>query len=276
MSVVDDVGGGDGSETIVESLRAMTCEVYNEVLDELTSFSGTVSAAGTATGEGKATLQSAWSAQVSKNLFCIPVIVAVALFFFIWRRYRHSLKGGISGTTTAAGPVSRPRSSKSESVTARIFDNRTAMERKLLTTEPVGNGAPVTPATVVVEDDDHDIDEIFCCSGARQRQMTPCSSPGREKQQQHGLTSADVSDSDTRRNEQGPAEVVEVRGGPVARDSCGTEVPDRYLRGCKGDPVEAARRWKLTLEWRAAERVDEVRRKTISLVYVRRTVRFCR
>lgn len=36
-------------------------------------------------------------------------------------------------------------------------------------------------------------------------------------------------------------------------------VPDRYLRGCKGDPVEAERRWRLTLEWRAKERVDEVR-----------------
>lgn len=35
-------------------------------------------------------------------------------------------------------------------------------------------------------------------------------------------------------------------------------VPDRYLRGCKGDPVEAEQRWRLTLEWRATEKVDEV------------------
>lgn len=36
-------------------------------------------------------------------------------------------------------------------------------------------------------------------------------------------------------------------------------VPGRYLRGCKGDVVEAERRWRLTLDWRAKERVDEVR-----------------
>lgn len=35
-------------------------------------------------------------------------------------------------------------------------------------------------------------------------------------------------------------------------------VPGRYLRGCKGDVVEAERRWRLTLDWRAKERVDEV------------------
>ena len=36
-------------------------------------------------------------------------------------------------------------------------------------------------------------------------------------------------------------------------------VPGRYLRGCKGDVVEAERRWRLTLDWRAKERIDEVR-----------------
>lgn len=36
-------------------------------------------------------------------------------------------------------------------------------------------------------------------------------------------------------------------------------VPGRYLRGCKGDVLEAERRWRLTLDWRAKERVDEVR-----------------
>lgn len=36
------------------------------------------------------------------------------------------------------------------------------------------------------------------------------------------------------------------------------DIPGRYLRGCAGDPVEAERRWKLTLDWRAKERIDEV------------------
>lgn len=36
-------------------------------------------------------------------------------------------------------------------------------------------------------------------------------------------------------------------------------IPGRYLRGCAGDAVEAERRWRLTLDWRARERVDEVR-----------------
>ncbi|CAN0225643.1 unnamed protein product [Ectocarpus sp. 12 AP-2014] len=39
------------------------------------------------------------------------------------------------------------------------------------------------------------------------------------------------------------------------------DVPGRYLRGCAGDPVEAERRWRLTLEWRAKERIDEVLRE---------------
>eukprot|EP00903_Cladosiphon_okamuranus_P008970 g8582.t1 len=38
-------------------------------------------------------------------------------------------------------------------------------------------------------------------------------------------------------------------------------IPGRYLRGCAGDVVEAERRWRLTLEWRAAERIDEVLRE---------------
>ncbi|CAM9171543.1 unnamed protein product [Ectocarpus sp. 6 AP-2014] len=39
------------------------------------------------------------------------------------------------------------------------------------------------------------------------------------------------------------------------------DIPGRYLRGCAGDPVEAERRWRLTLEWRAKERIDEVLRE---------------
>lgn len=46
----------------------------------------------------------------------------------------------------------------------------------------------------------------------------------------------------------------------TGHSSGGTElrVPERYLRGCKGDALEAERRWRLTLEWRMAEKVDEV------------------
>lgn len=258
MSIIDDVGGCDGGETDVESLRDMTCGVHHEALDERTSLSGTILPAGAA-GEGTATLDSVWSAQVSEGVYVIPVIVVVALVFFIWWRYRHSLKSGKLGV--AAGPVPRARSSKSECVTARIFDNRTAVGSKVVKTEHVGNGAPVNPATVVVEDDDHNINGVFRCSGAQKRQMTPGSSPGRGKQLQHGFSSADVSShGDNRRTKQGPAQVGKVGNGSVARsDWFGEEVPDRYLRGCQGDPVEAARRWKLTLEWRAAERVNEVR-----------------
>lgn len=58
-----------------------------------------------------------------------------------------------------------------------------------------------------------------------------------------------------------PVAAPASRGGPapptVASDKI--EVPQRYLRGCKGDPVEAERRWRLTLEWRARERIDGVR-----------------
>ncbi|CAM9272803.1 unnamed protein product [Choristocarpus tenellus] len=36
------------------------------------------------------------------------------------------------------------------------------------------------------------------------------------------------------------------------------DIPARYLRGCGGDEVEAERRWRATLEWRASERVDEI------------------
>lgn len=62
-----------------------------------------------------------------------------------------------------------------------------------------------------------------------------------------------------------------VDGGTA--DQAGIRIPNRYLRGCKGDPVEAERRWRLTLEWRAHERVDEVRRwevkkqQTADLIY---------
>lgn len=50
-------------------------------------------------------------------------------------------------------------------------------------------------------------------------------------------------------------------GAAAAHSSEGGEeisIPGRYLRGCAGDVVEAERRWRLTLEWRAQERVDEV------------------
>ena len=48
--------------------------------------------------------------------------------------------------------------------------------------------------------------------------------------------------------------------GPAAGDPDGEiSVPGRYLRGCKGDVQEAERRWRLTLEWREKERIDEVR-----------------
>lgn len=49
-----------------------------------------------------------------------------------------------------------------------------------------------------------------------------------------------------------PATGVATRGGEDVI------VPGRYLRGC-GDAVEAERRWRLTLDWRAKERIDEVR-----------------
>lgn len=35
-------------------------------------------------------------------------------------------------------------------------------------------------------------------------------------------------------------------------------VPERYLRGCKMDLVEARRRWHLTLDWRREENVDSI------------------
>lgn len=51
-------------------------------------------------------------------------------------------------------------------------------------------------------------------------------------------------------------------GGGAAPVSNGVDkemqIPGRYLRGCKGDKVEAERRWRLTLDWREKERVDEV------------------
>lgn len=48
-------------------------------------------------------------------------------------------------------------------------------------------------------------------------------------------------------------------GEVSARNESELETPARYLRGCKGDVVEAARRWRLTVAWRKKERVDEVR-----------------
>ena len=36
------------------------------------------------------------------------------------------------------------------------------------------------------------------------------------------------------------------------------EVPRRFLDGCKGDAAEAGRRWAVTREWRAAEKVDTI------------------
>ena len=38
-------------------------------------------------------------------------------------------------------------------------------------------------------------------------------------------------------------------------------LPQRYVRGCDGDMEEAARRWKETLAWRAAEGVDGILRE---------------
>lgn len=57
-----------------------------------------------------------------------------------------------------------------------------------------------------------------------------------------------------------PVAAPASRVGPVPHTvaSDKIEVPQRYLRGCKGDRVEAERRWRLTLEWRAKERIDEV------------------
>lgn len=55
-----------------------------------------------------------------------------------------------------------------------------------------------------------------------------------------------------------PAPAQESRGGSPAESHTAPRFPQRYLRGCKGDPVEAQRRWQLTLEWRASERIDEV------------------
>lgn len=52
---------------------------------------------------------------------------------------------------------------------------------------------------------------------------------------------------------------VGANGEPASGQVGGEiEIPGRYMRGCKGDKVEAERRWRLTLEWRARERVDEV------------------
>lgn len=58
----------------------------------------------------------------------------------------------------------------------------------------------------------------------------------------------------------------EAGTGPASRGVGGElRIPGRYLRGCQGDEVEAERRWRLTLDWRAKERIDEVR--FVLLVY---------
>lgn len=56
------------------------------------------------------------------------------------------------------------------------------------------------------------------------------------------------------------------KGDEEDSGACEVKVPDRYLRGCRGDPVEAERRWRLTLEWRATEKVDEVIRMLMPIV----------
>lgn len=52
---------------------------------------------------------------------------------------------------------------------------------------------------------------------------------------------------------------VAFRGGIATPGGEDVITPGRYLRGCGGDAVEAERRWRLTLDWRAKERIDEVR-----------------
>ncbi|CAM9389954.1 unnamed protein product [Scytosiphon promiscuus] len=54
---------------------------------------------------------------------------------------------------------------------------------------------------------------------------------------------------------------VGAAGAPRGGESEDISIPGRYLRGCAGDAVEAERRWRLTLDWRARERVDEVLRE---------------
>ena len=48
-------------------------------------------------------------------------------------------------------------------------------------------------------------------------------------------------------------------GNVLVQDQGEMEIPRRYIRGCKGDVVEAKRLWRLTVAWRANERIDEVR-----------------
>lgn len=53
-------------------------------------------------------------------------------------------------------------------------------------------------------------------------------------------------------------DTVAPAAGAATRGGEDVVIPARYLRGC-GDAVEAERRWRLTLDWRAKERIDEVR-----------------
>ncbi|CAM9392802.1 unnamed protein product [Phaeothamnion confervicola] len=45
---------------------------------------------------------------------------------------------------------------------------------------------------------------------------------------------------------------------PITDEEVETTLPPRYLRGCNNDRVEALRRWRLTLEWRRDEKIDDI------------------
>ena len=47
----------------------------------------------------------------------------------------------------------------------------------------------------------------------------------------------------------------------IDRSELYNKVPSRYVRGCKGDTVEARRRWHLTLDWRQEDDVDNILRE---------------
>lgn len=65
----------------------------------------------------------------------------------------------------------------------------------------------------------------------------------------------------------GPATVT-PSAGMATPDGDDVIVPGRYLRGCNFDAIEAERRWRLTLDWRAKERIDEVRLTPVLVDYV--------
>jgi len=73
-----------------------------------------------------------------------------------------------------------------------------------------------------------------------------------------------VSSTALPRIREGPDGSEGVVGPNTTRNSNGvttlteTEIPDRYLRGCQGDMVEATKRWKETLQWRAEQNVDQI------------------